>query len=368
MALALLLAFWLPLACLLFVLLDIAIVVEIADHLLALPLLGVAAVLLFVLLLGRKMVLLFRRPAVEEPRLSTSVRAHTITTRDRHTIFVDAVGPREEFSLVFCQGWEVTSEVWHYLKKSRRLERLGRLITWDLPGIGKSGKPTRPVSLDSLARSLRDVIEQEGGRRVILIGLGAGGLIVLQLCRLFPDLLQRRLIGLALIDTPMTALSRPPALLRFAAAISPLIIALQRLVYWSGLGHLTIALLSFGGQESRGQLDLVVRSWLNLSPQTILAYATACSDFNPLDVLQSIPLPLLVLHGKRYRFPALLPQAHGQSTPVVTELATSSLWGPLERSVECEQQLRNWLEILPGGPGGQHTIRRRQREQGRSTS
>lgn len=367
-ALAFLLAFWLPLGCLILILLDLGIVIEVANHLLALPVLGVAAVLLFILLLGRRVVLLFRRPAGEEPRRSTSVRAHTITTRDHHTVFVDTLGPREEFSLLFCQGWEVTSDVWHYLKKSRRLERLGRLITWDLPGVGKSGKLTAPVSLDSLAHCLRDVIEQEGGRRIVLTGLGVGGFIALQFCRLFPDLTQRRLIGLVLIDTPMTSLGRPPALLRFAAAVSPLIVALQRLVYWSGLGHLVTALLSFGGRESRGQLDLVVRSWLSLSPRTVLAYITAFSDFNPTEALQTAPLSLLVLHSKRRTFPTLPPRDHDQSASVVAELATSSLWGPLERSVECEQQLRDWLEILPGGPGGQHTMRRRQREQARSVT
>jgi len=36
----------------------------------------------------------------------------------------------------------------------------------------------------------------------------------------------------------------------------------------------------------------------------------------------------------------------------------------LERSGEFEQRLSEWLELLPGGPGGRRAQRRREREAG----
>ncbi|MCL4545347.1 MAG: alpha/beta hydrolase, partial [Chloroflexi bacterium] len=292
-----LLFFWLPLICLVLLVADVGIIVEVARHALALPALIVATVVLVWLLVGRRLVLLIRRPAPDEPKAIASVRAHTLKTREKVSLFVDSVGPKEQFSLILCQGWEVTSDIWFYLKRSRRLERLGRISTWDLRGTGRSDAIAGPITLDALACDLREVVESEGARRVVLVGMGSGGLVVLNFARLFPDQLQRRILGLVLIDAPLQPLPAAPAPLRLAARFAGLFALLERLVYLSGLGHLVTSILSFGGAESRGQLELVTQAELKLSPRTVLAYVEATQGFDGSSVLPSIGVPVLLIQS-----------------------------------------------------------------------
>ncbi|HEV7214296.1 MAG TPA: alpha/beta fold hydrolase, partial [Chloroflexota bacterium] len=328
--------------------------------------LALGVLLVVFMFFGRFLVLLFRRGAADEPKYTATVRAHTITGRERVPLYVDSVGPREQFSLILCHGWGVTSDVWYYLKKSRRLERLGRITTWDMRGAGRSGKPpTGDYALDALARDLREVIESEGARRVVLAGQGLGGLVVLAYCRLFPDQLGRRVAGLILADAPLLPLPAPPTVLRLVAALSPVVGLVNRLVYSSGLGHLATALAAFGGRESRGQLDLVTRSAAFTRPSLALQEAVAMSGFDPRPVLSALTVPVLLISGERSRLvrPAdLLATAGGNGSATAVVLPHSGSLSLLERSGEFEQRLREWLEGLPGGPGGRHTQRRRERE------
>jgi len=368
LALPLLFGCWLPALAVILLFIGIGLTVESIEHAIALAFLALGALLVLFMFFGRFLVLLFRPRAADEPKYTATVRAHTITGAGRELtpLYVDSVGPREQFSFIFCHGWGVSSDVWYYLKKSRRLERLGRITTWDMRGAGRSGgRATGEYALDTLARDLRDVIESEGSRRVVLAGQGLGGLVALDYCRLFPDQVGKRIAGLILVDVPLRLLPAPSALLRLSAAISPLVSLVNRLVYLSGLGHLATAMAAFGGRESRGQLDLVTRSAAFTPPALGLQEAAAMSGFDPRPVLDALIVPALLISGERGRLirPAELREAAAANvgaTAVV--LPHSGSLSFLERSGEFEQRLREWLEILPGGPGGRRNQRRRERE------
>jgi pimeloyl-ACP methyl ester carboxylesterase len=366
LALPLLFGCWLPALSLILLIVGIGLTVESIEHAIALGFLILGSLLVLFMFFGRYLVLLFRSGAADEPKQTATVRAHTITGRERVPLFVDSVGPREQFSLVFCHGWGVSSDVWYYLKKSRRLERLGRITTWDLRGAGRSGRPsTSDYGLDAMARDLRDVIESEGARRVVLAGQGLGGLVALDYCRLFPDQVGRRIAGIILADVPLRSLPAPSPLLRLAAALSPLIGLVNRLVYFSGLGHLATAQAVFGGRESRGQLDLVARSAAFTQPRIGVREAAAMAGFDPGPVLAALTVPLLLMSGERSRLvrPAELHDAAaGLPAATAVVLPHSGSLSFLERSAEFEQRLRDWLEVLPGGPGGRRVQRRRERE------
>lgn len=366
MALPLLFGCVLPVLALVLLAAGIVVTVESIDHAIALGFLILGSILILFTFFGRFVVLLFRPGAADEPRRSATVRAHTITGREKAPLYVDSVGPKEQFSLILCHGWGVTSDVWYYLKKSRRLERLGRITTWDLRGIGRSSRPPNgDFSLDAMARDLRDVIESEGARRVVLAGEGLGGMVVLEYARQFPELLGRRVAGLILIDTPARPLPPPSALLRLAAALAPIVSLVNRLVYLSGLGHLATALGAFGGRESRGQLDMVTRSVVALSPAVAVETRAAMAGFDPQPVLAGLTVPVLLITGERARLlPAGELRALGARVPNATVVVLPHSGGLsfLERSGEFEQRLREWLEVLPGGPGGRRAQRRRERE------
>lgn len=368
MALPLLFGCWLPALALILLVAGIALTVESIEHAIALAFLVLGAVLILFMFFGRFLVLLFRPGAADEPKYTATVRAHTITGRERVPLYVDSVGPREQFSLIFCHGWGVTSDVWYYLKKSRRLERLGRITTWDMRGAGRSGGIASGVyALDTLARDLREVIESEGARRLVLAGQGLGALVVLDYCRLFPDQVGKRIAGLILVDAPLRPLPAPSGLLRLAAALSPMIGLINRLVYLSGLGHLATAIAAFGGRESRGQLDLVTRSVAFTRPALGWKEASAMAGFDPRPVLAALTVPVLLItgeHGRVVRPAELREAAAGISGATAVVLPHSGSLSFLERSGEFEQRLREWLELLPGGPGGRRAQRRREREAG----
>lgn len=366
MALPILFGCWLPVLAVILLAVGIGLTVESIEHAIALAFLALGALVILFMFFGRFLVLLFRQGAADEPKYTASVRAHTITGRERVPLYVDSLGPREQFSLILCHGWGVSSDVWYYLKKSRRLERLGRITTWDMRGVGRSGRPaTADYALDALARDLREVIESEGARRIVLAGQGLGGLVALDYCRLFPDQVGRRVAGVILVDAPLRPLPAPPAFLRLSAALSPVVGLVNRLVYLSGLGHLATAMAAFGGRESRGQLDLVTRSAAFTRPLLGLQEAAAMSGFDPRPVLSALTVPVLLISGERNRLasPAdLRAAATGVNGATAVILSHSGSLSVLERSGEFEQRLREWLEVLPGGPGGRHVQRRRERE------
>ena len=366
MALPFLFGCLLPLLALVWLLVAVAIAVISLDHVVAVAFVAVAVVLFAFLFFGRFVILLFRPGFVDEPRPSSTVRAHTITSRQRTPLYVDSIGPKEQFSLIFCHGWGVTGDVWYYLKKSRRLERLGRLTTWDLRGTGRSGQPPEGAyTLESLARDLRDVVESEGARRIVLAGHGLGGLVVLEYCRLFADQLGRRVAGLILISTPLQPVGAAPAMLQLSATLSPIVALLNRLVYLSGLGHLGAALAAFGGRESRGQLDFFTRAATTTKPAVAAKEAQAMAGFDPAPVLSTLPVPVLLItgvHDKTATRSQIETSAARYQNFTAVVLPHSGALSFLERSGEFEQRLRDWLEVLPGGPGGRHVQRRRERE------
>jgi hypothetical protein len=113
---------------------------------------------------------------------------------DGTTLHLEIYGPPEAPPLLVTHGWGVTSAQWYYL-----LQDVGerfRLVVWDLPGLGRSTRPAQSeYSLDMMARALDAILTFLGPRPVVLVGHSIGGMILLTLCRLFPDALGRRVVG-----------------------------------------------------------------------------------------------------------------------------------------------------------------------------
>jgi pimeloyl-ACP methyl ester carboxylesterase len=80
-----------------------------------------------------------------------------------------------------------------------------QLILWDLPGHGQSESPRRTVTANSLTRDILAILNAVEEDRVVLVGLGAGGLIALRFWHEMPD----RVRGLVLIGTMPGLRNRP---------------------------------------------------------------------------------------------------------------------------------------------------------------
>jgi 3-oxoadipate enol-lactonase len=77
------------------------------------------------------------------------------------------------------------------------LSALGRVVSFDGPGHGKSEVPPQHFTLEDNADALLDAFEELGIRRVACVGLSWGGMVSMRLALRHPD----RVKALALLDT-----------------------------------------------------------------------------------------------------------------------------------------------------------------------
>jgi pimeloyl-ACP methyl ester carboxylesterase len=113
----------------------------------------------------------------------------------------DDSAPAAEVTLVFCHGLALDMGTWHYQR--RDLGDLGRLVFWDQRGHGESGHGSpENMTIDQLGRDLASVIEATAPTGpLVLIGHSMGGMTIMALADLHPELFDERVIGVALVAT-----------------------------------------------------------------------------------------------------------------------------------------------------------------------
>ena len=160
-----------------------------------------------------------------------------------------------------------------------------RLVVWDLPGLGRSTRPaTSEYSLEMMAQALDAILTFLGPRPVVLVGHSIGGMILLTLCRLFPDDAGSRVRGMVLAHTTYTnpvrttakhqlytALQKPvlEPLVHLTIWLSPVLWLLNVLSYLNGSAHHSTARQSFAGTQTRQQVQFVTRCLLHTSPAVL---------------------------------------------------------------------------------------------------
>jgi pimeloyl-ACP methyl ester carboxylesterase len=187
------------------------------------------------------------------------------------------------------------------------------VIVWDLPGLGLSGQPRdRDYALEKMASDLRAVLQLAEGGRVVLVGHSIGGMINLTFCRLYPQLLGSAVAGVVQVDTTYTnpvrttknagfslAIQKPVAepILHAMILLSPLVRVLNWLSYQNGLAQLYNAHSSFGGSETRGQVDFVSQFQYRSSPAVVARGTLAMFHWDATPVLPHVNTPVLILVG-----------------------------------------------------------------------
>jgi pimeloyl-ACP methyl ester carboxylesterase len=124
-------------------------------------------------------------------------------------IFTERFPGRDE-TLLFVHGWCLNESVWVHQK-----QRFGpgplSVVTWDLPGHGRSSGPrTGPVSMELLVDALGRVVDETtaSGSGVVLVAHSLGGVVALKYAAANPDTIRRRVRGLVLVSTPLMHLVR----------------------------------------------------------------------------------------------------------------------------------------------------------------
>jgi pimeloyl-ACP methyl ester carboxylesterase len=228
-------------------------------------------------------------------------------------LHVECYGREDAPPIILTHGWGANSTEWNYLK--RELADEFRLIVWDLPGLGRSTRPTnRDYSMENLSRHLEAVLGLAGDQPALLLGHSIGGMITLTFCRIFPQALRDRVRAIALVQTTytnpvrttnmaelLTVLQRPVIvpLLHLTIWLSPLIWLSNLLAYLNGSAILSTKSSGFAGTETWEELDFVARFQLQASPAVMARGMLGMLRYDATAVLKGINVPALIVAGDR---------------------------------------------------------------------
>jgi pimeloyl-ACP methyl ester carboxylesterase len=142
-------------------------------------------------------------------------------------------------TVVFCHGYALNLDCWHFQRAGYR--GLVRAVYYDQRSHGRSGRSTvGHATIDQLGHDLKQVLDEvvpEGP--VVLVGHSMGGMTIIALAELHPELFGERIVGVGLIST--TAGGLDPS--RILLPMLPLSLGsglTHRVVKVLGRGHRTI--------------------------------------------------------------------------------------------------------------------------------
>jgi pimeloyl-ACP methyl ester carboxylesterase len=250
------------------------------------------------------------KPGDDEPTTERGgVEVKTLRRPDGTELHIEIYGPPDAPPIVMTPGWGANATEWYYEKK--RLAGRFRLITWDLPGLGRSkGPDNNDYSLDKLANDLNAVLELAGGRPALLLGHSIGGMTILTFCRLFHESLRTRVAGLVLVHTTYTnpvrttqhaefktMLEKPVLvpLLHVTIGLWPVVWAMNYLSYLNGSVHRSTAQSAFTGTETQGQLDFAAQFLPHDRPDVLARGMFGMLHYDATSTLATIDVPTLVI-------------------------------------------------------------------------
>jgi pimeloyl-ACP methyl ester carboxylesterase len=146
-------------------------------------------------------------PEADEPLGQLRGQALTVLADDAVPLHAEIDGPDDApVTIIFCHGYALSQDVWHYQR--RDLAPAGRLVFWDQRGHGRSG-PSSPdhSRIGQLGADLYAVLMAAvpGPAPVVLVGHSMGGMTIMALARLHPELFGTKVIGAVLISTAVWA-------------------------------------------------------------------------------------------------------------------------------------------------------------------
>jgi pimeloyl-ACP methyl ester carboxylesterase len=262
-------------------------------------------------LFGRMIVLAFYPRGADVPPATHAGNGQMLDAPDGSRLHVEFDGPADGPVLVLTHGWALDSDAWYSVR--RELVRTYRLVLWDLPGLGRSSQPAdRRYTVERLAEDLRTVIAQTGDAPVTLVGHSIGGMMMLTLARLHPDLLRSKINGMVLMDTTHTwplktviggglmRLLRWPLiepLLLLTIVLSPLVRLSNFMSYLNGTSHVVNRLTSLSHEVTREQLDFAARYNVKDTPSVIAKGLLAVLRWDESATPAAIPVPVRAITG-----------------------------------------------------------------------
>lgn len=281
---------------------------------------------------------------------------------DGAVLNVEIEGAAQGPILLFTHGWGLSSRIWAEARAELG-SRFG-LVFWDLPGLGRSGRPTAGYSIEGFAEDLHAVIDGlPEDRPIILVGHSIGGMTVQTFCARHPELLNGRVAAIVLENTTHTnpletmifsRLLKPlqpvvEAVCRLDMIVSPLIWVMNGQAWLSGATHVAARLVGFGAQPTREQLDRTARLITLASPAVQARGNLAMLRWSITDELPRIDVPALVFAGGRdlitkdhagEAIAAALPQGR------LVRVEEAGHMGPVEKAAFYNEQIGDFAGFV----------------------
>jgi pimeloyl-ACP methyl ester carboxylesterase len=297
-------------------------------------------------------------------RTGPARRAESLTVpgADGTALHVEVEGAPEGPILLFTHGWGLSARIWAEARADLG-QRFG-LVFWDLPGLGRSGRPPAGYSVEAFAEDLHAVIDGLPAERpVILVGHSIGGMTVQTFCARHPELLTRRIAGIVLENTTHTnplktmILSRVftplQPLIELACkldtVLSPLIWLMNWQAYLSGSSHIAARLVGFGARPTREQLDRTVRLVTKNSPAVQARGNLAMLRWSVTERLAAIDVPAIVFVGGR----DLITKDHAGETIAealpqgrLVRVEEAGHMGPVEKAGFYNEQIADFADFV----------------------
>jgi len=195
----------------------------------------------------------------------------TVTTADGLDLHVEIVEPNDgidldfglpspaEPTLIFIHGFCLDMGTFHFQRTA--LTRRGdyRMVFYDQPGHGQSSKLRQgEYTLDGLGEALKRIIDETvGDGPIVLVGHSMGGMTIMALAELYPELFLDRVRGVVFISTSAGKLDEvtfgmPDFLARFSRPLVPVI---------TGAGRLTGGMIDSLRRASSDLAQLLTRKY-----------------------------------------------------------------------------------------------------------
>ncbi len=272
---------------------------------------GAIALLAF-MLIGRLVVRLFTGKGSGqgsgEPKMERSSEFTVLERADGGRIHIEYEGPEGAQPLIMLHGWGNDSTEWYYQKK--QLSSKYRLVLVDLPGLGKSEAPKNlDFSVSKYSMDLQAVINFVG-KDVVLWGHSIGGMIILTYFKNFKEEASQKVKAIILEHTTytnplktgafssfLTAIQKPviEPLLHLHIFLSPYYRIKNLMSYLNGNLHISNALTSFAGTQTRSMVDAASLYTVYASPAVTAKGMLEMFKYDVTDSLRAIKTPTLII-------------------------------------------------------------------------
>jgi pimeloyl-ACP methyl ester carboxylesterase len=263
-------------------------------------------------------------------------RTALVQTDDGVPLAVEEIGPRDApLTVVFVHGYTLSMASWTFQRRTLAAELAtanghrpdARLVFYDQRGHGSSGRGSHQnATIEQLARDLDGVLEARVPHGpVVLVGHSMGGITIMGLAALRPELFGTKVVGAALLSTSSGNLAGlsfglPELLTRVRAAVFP--VAAWTMRRRPAFAERTRRLaadvvsaatrsLSFGSEDVDPALGHYVDAMIAGTPVDVIAeFYPALAGMDHTASLEPLrAVPTLVLTGEKDR---MIPKEHSE--------------------------------------------------------